>query len=50
VPRMRTTLYRNADPQRQLAAFAAAPLQELHNDGAGKVQRPKLVASVQATS
>ncbi|MCP5189772.1 MAG: 5-amino-6-(D-ribitylamino)uracil--L-tyrosine 4-hydroxyphenyl transferase CofH [Pseudomonadales bacterium] len=41
VPRMRTTLYADAGPQRRAAAFAAAPLAPVVNAPAGKRQRSK---------
>jgi FO synthase len=40
-PRMRTTLYADAGPQRQAAAFSAAPLAPVVNAPAGKHQRSK---------
>ncbi|MCB1705427.1 MAG: 5-amino-6-(D-ribitylamino)uracil--L-tyrosine 4-hydroxyphenyl transferase CofH [Halioglobus sp.] len=43
-PRMRTTLYADADPQRREAAFAAAPLVEVTGASAGKLQRSKRIA------
>ncbi len=41
IPRMRTTLYGDAAPERRAAAFAAAPLAEVHGASAGKQQRSK---------
>lgn len=51
-PRMRTTLYADAPEERRAAAFAAAPLAPMHNDSAGKLQRPKALIplAVQALS
>ena len=40
-PRMRTTLYREAPPERSEAALAAAPLAAVENAAAGKRQRDK---------
>ena len=46
---MRTTLYADAAPQRREAAFAAAPLAEVHGASAGKQQRSKrIIHSVEA--
>jgi FO synthase len=45
VPRMRTTLYRDASDERRATAFAAAPITETRNATAGKRQRTKLLAS-----
>jgi FO synthase len=43
IPRMRTTLYMDADPERRDSAFAGAPLEEACNDSAGRYQRDKLL-------
>jgi FO synthase len=40
-PRMRTTLYADAPAERRRAAFAAAPLAEVHSAAAAKQQRSK---------
>ena len=40
-PRMRTTLYATATPERREAAFAASPLVSVQNDKAGKRERLK---------
>jgi FO synthase len=40
-PRMRTTLYAEATPDRRKAALEAAPLAEVHGASAGKQQRSK---------
>ena len=45
-PRMRTTLYANASPQRREAAFAAAPLAEVYGASARKLQRSKRIDQV----
>tara|TARA_R110002072_G_scaffold43340_14_gene121824 strand:+ start:10499 stop:13042 length:2544 start_codon:yes stop_codon:yes gene_type:complete len=45
-PRMRTTLYADADVQRREAAFSAAPLVEVYGASAGKLQRSKRIAEV----
>ncbi len=45
-PRMRTTLYANASPQRREAAFAAAPLAEVHGASARKLQRSKRIVDI----
>jgi FO synthase len=42
-PRMRTTLYADAAPQRRDAAFAAAPLAEVHGASAARQQRSKRI-------
>jgi len=44
-PRMRTTLYADAPGERRAAAFAAAPLADIHNAPAAKRQRDKRVAA-----
>jgi len=41
LPRMRDTVYGDVTQQRRDAAFAAAPLNEMENAGAGKYQRNK---------
>lgn len=45
-PRMRTTLYADASGERREAAFAAAPLAEVHSASAGKQQRDKRIRQV----
>jgi hypothetical protein len=40
-PRMRTTLYADALPERRKVALQAAPLAEVHSATAGKQQRSK---------
>tara|TARA_R110002110_G_scaffold406421_1_gene626354 strand:- start:164805 stop:167339 length:2535 start_codon:yes stop_codon:yes gene_type:complete len=47
-PRMRNTLYQDVTPERRRAAFDAAPLKAVHNNGAGKKQVDKrlLIAAV----
>ena len=46
LPRMRTTLYRDAPPGQSMAAFRDSGLCEAVNDSAGKRQRSKLIAAV----
>jgi FO synthase len=48
VPRMRTTLYRDAPDERHTAACIAAPLAQTHNASAGKYQRSKLLVATTA--
>ncbi len=43
-PRMRTTLYGDASPERRTAAFEAAELLEIQGASAGKLQRSKRLA------
>jgi FO synthase len=43
IPRMRTTLYADAQAGRRAAAFAAAPLLEVYSAPAGKQQRSKRI-------
>jgi FO synthase len=45
-PRMRTTLYRDAPPERRSAAFGAQPLAVVDNAPAGKRQRSKRLVPV----
>ena len=45
-PRMRTTLYANASSQRREAAFAAAPLADVHGASARKLQRSKRIGEL----
>jgi len=44
-PRLRTTLYQNAEPERRETAFAAPQLSQTHNDSAGRRQRAKIFTS-----
>jgi len=45
-PQMRTTLYRDVDPGRREAAFAAQPLAPVNNDSAGKRERSKRLVPI----
>jgi FO synthase len=47
-PRMRTTLYATATPERREAAFAASPLVSVQNDKAGKRERLKRLVPQEA--
>ena len=47
---MRDTLYRDAQPERRRAAFAAPELIPIDNAGAGKQQRSKRLAPVAVES
>jgi FO synthase len=46
-PRMRNTLYGNAPGAQRVAAFNASPLAAPQNTAAAKVERSKLIATVQ---
>jgi FO synthase len=46
-PRMRTTLYADAPEERRRAALQARPLAEVSDQGAGKLQRSKLIAALE---
>ncbi len=48
VPRMRTTLYRDAPAERRRAAFSAPPLTAIDNASAGKRERSKRLVPVDA--
>jgi FO synthase len=48
VPRMRTTLYRDAPLERRRAAFSAPPLTAVDNASAGKRERSKRLVPVEA--
>jgi FO synthase len=45
--RMRTTLYADVPAGRRRAAFDASPLAQVHNQGAGKLQRDKRIAALE---